>query len=143
MTLAELIAARRLEQVEPDEAVARAVLAEADRHLASAETILATDPDGAYALLYDAARKAVTAVMSARGLRATNRPGAHAAVVAFANAEMTGLGADDAIAAFDRLRRTRNHSEYGALPLGAQQVAADLGTVGEIVRAAGSALALG
>ena len=64
-----------------DAATARASLAEARRHLASAKLIPGADPNGAYVLLYDAARKANAAHMLASGLRVAARPRAQEAVV--------------------------------------------------------------
>src|SRR5919201_6741460 len=76
--LRRLLDAGFLEEVAPHGEDALLRLGEAERHLASAEQIAASDPNGAFQLAYDAARKAVTAHMLARGLRVTNRPGAHA-----------------------------------------------------------------
>ena len=60
--------------VNPDRA--RTLLAQAARHLESAEAIAATDPSLAYVALYDAARKAGLAHMLAHGYRELVRPGA-------------------------------------------------------------------
>jgi hypothetical protein len=49
------------------------------RHLTSAQEVCAHDPEGGYALLYDAARKALTAVLGNQGLRPTSA-GGHLAV---------------------------------------------------------------
>ena len=97
-----------LEEVEPHGEDALLRLDEAERHLASAEQIAANDPNGAFQLAYDAARKAATAHMLARGLRVTNQPGAHATTGRYALVEI-----GEAFAPFDRMRRRRNRSEYG------------------------------
>ena len=47
------------------------LLAEAERHLASAGSLAADDPQGAFALMYDASRKALTAILANQGLRPT------------------------------------------------------------------------
>lgn len=47
----------RIEAVEPDLDVATDKIEEAKRHLASAEQIANDDHEGAYSLVYDAARK--------------------------------------------------------------------------------------
>lgn len=97
-----------MEEVERDEDGASARLDEAERHLESAERIASEDPNGAFQLTYDAARKAITAHMLARGLRVTNRPGGHATTGRYAVAEL-----GETFRPFDRMRRRRNRSEYG------------------------------
>jgi hypothetical protein len=77
--LQDLLARGLVERVEADPETARATLSDCKRHLASAERIATDDPNGAYQLLYDVARKAIAAHMLSAGLRASrNRPGAHA-----------------------------------------------------------------
>src|SRR6187200_220479 len=83
-SVGELVAEGRLENVPIDLEAAANMLAEALRHLDSAAAVAATDPNGAYQLLYDAARKGVAGHMLAHGLRARNRQGAHQAVVLYA-----------------------------------------------------------
>ncbi len=78
----------------------------------------------AYAALYDAARKALTAHMLTRGFRATNRPGAHEAVGIYGASELTDPGGS--VARFQAMRLTRNRSEYQDRPVGRQEVAHDL-----------------
>ena len=70
MTIDELVGARRLERVPADHAAATRRPTSARRHLQSATILARDDPDAAYALLYDAARKAVAAHVQAHGLRA-------------------------------------------------------------------------
>src|SRR5712691_7662011 len=115
----DLLAQGRLEQIAADAAEARDLLRHAETHLVSAATLETDDPAGAYQLVYDAARKAVSADMLARGLRTkSDRPGAHAAVVLYAE-EALGDDADaEALANLDRMRRNRNKTEYGAMTLG-------------------------
>jgi hypothetical protein len=96
-----------MEEVERDEDGAFARLGDAERHLESAERIASEDPNGALQLAYDAARKAITAHMLARGLRVTNRPGAYT-TGRYAVAEL-----GETFRPFDRMRRRRNRSEYG------------------------------
>lgn len=131
----ELVIAGRLERVPPDLPSARALLSEAERHLQSAAAIAEADANGAYALLYDAARKAVTARLLAEGLRVTNRPGAHATVVRYAQRLLQdGPGAEH-VQHFDRMRRDRNKSEYEVRVFGSAQVASDLAHAHGIVDA--------
>src|ERR671937_689796 len=117
--LRRLLDAGFLEEVEPHGEDALLRLDEAERHLASAEQIAATDPNGAFQLAYDAARKAATAHMLARGLRVTNQPGAHATTGRYALVEV-----GEAFAPFDRMRRRRNRSEYGTSFVSQAEVAA-------------------
>jgi len=133
-TIAELVAAGRLERVRPDKREARDLLRHAQAHLESAAAIAARDPAGAYQLAYDAARKAVTADMIASGYRVkTDRPGAHAATVAYAAEALADMADAASLRRLDRMRRLRNRSEYGGITLGAAQVAADLVHAGELV----------
>lgn len=135
-SLEELVSQGRIEEVDPDPPAAQAMLDEAKQHLASAAGIAAFDPNGAYALLYDAARKAVTAQMLASGYRARNRPGAHEAVVRYAEASLAGDPRGRDIDEFDRMRRTRNRSEYWVRPFGQAEIEADLAHARGIVAAA-------
>jgi hypothetical protein len=135
-TIAELVASGRLEQIAPDTSEARALVAHAEAHLESAARILDADPVGAYQLAYDAARKAVAADMAASGYRAkADRPGAHAAVVAYAAEALVPDTDPNALLRFERMRRLRNRAEYGGVTPGRPQVRADLQHAETIVRA--------
>lgn len=68
-----LLADGDLDRISPDLENARDLLESARRHLSSARKIRESDPEGAYAALYDAARKACGAFLEAQGLRATSR----------------------------------------------------------------------
>lgn len=133
-TMAALVDQGRIEEVPPDEERARAILQEAERHLTSAGQIAATDPNGAYALLYDAARKAVSAHMLAGGYRATNAPGAHRTVVLYAESELADE-APEHVDHLDRMRRTRNRSEYGVRVFGKAEIHNDLEHASGVVSA--------
>jgi hypothetical protein len=140
-TIAELLSQGRLERASVDRDGADALLAHAERHVESAAAILRQDPAGAYQLAYDGARKAVAADMAASGYRAkSDRPGAHATVVAYAEEALAGEAAAEALSGFDRMRRLRHRTEYGAVTLGLSQVEADLARAAEIVRAVGDRL---
>lgn len=70
----ELIDAGEVEQVTPDLAIARRMLEDAGRHLATAsQAKVAGDLSGAYQLAYDALRKSAASLLEAQGLRATSR----------------------------------------------------------------------
>jgi hypothetical protein len=138
MTVEVLLRAGRLERVPGDQEAARRRLAACEQHLASAEMLADSDPAMAYAALYDAARKALTAHLLARGLRVTNRAGAHEAIGVYATTEVedpTG-----SVRRFQTMRLRRNRSEYQDVPVGVQEVAADLGHARAIVAAVAAQL---
>lgn len=122
----DLIAQGLIERVRSDHESARSGVGEAQKHLRSVSAISSTDPNGAFALLWDASRKAIAAHMLAAGLRVkTDRPGAHRAVVIYAEAALAEMLVDH-VAHFDRMRRTRNRSEYGPRTIMSDEVLADL-----------------
>src|SRR5690242_3399261 len=63
-----MIARGEVERVPPSRDHADRLLRQAYQHLDSADAIAATDPAGAYQLLYDAARKALAGVLENEGL---------------------------------------------------------------------------
>src|ERR1700761_4325832 len=76
----ELINAGELGQVAPDTELARRMLADARRHLATAAAAEpAGDLSGAYQLAYDELRKSAASLLGAQGLRAPSR-GGHIAI---------------------------------------------------------------
>ena len=91
------------------------------------------DPEGAYSLQYDAARKAVAAIMLSEGLRARAMLGSHRAVAEFARRIDATSPARNHLRRFDAMRRNRNRIEYGATTIGSQVVADDLQHAREIV----------
>jgi hypothetical protein len=105
-----MLADQQLQRVPASREHADRLMAQARTHLSSAAEICDADPTGGYALVYDAARKALTAVLENQGLRPTTR-GGH-------------LGAYDAVRAqlhpplgktlqpFDRMHRQRHDAEY-------------------------------
>jgi uncharacterized protein (UPF0332 family) len=108
--IAELLDKGELERITADDAVARRLLGDAGRHLATAAVALETeDLAGAYQLAYDALRKSASALLAVQGLRATSR-GGHIAVQ---DAVAAQFGATvRAFKAFSRIRRARNRFEY-------------------------------
>jgi hypothetical protein len=109
-TLDGMIERGELERVPASRDHADLLLSQARQHLASANAIAGSDPAGAYQLLYDAARKALAAVLANQGIRATSR-GGHIAVREAVSAQLDPpLGA--VLRPFDRLRRRRNQVEY-------------------------------
>lgn len=107
-----LVANGQLQRVPASREAARILIAEARRHLASAEKIADDDPQGAYALAYDAARKAMAAVFEAQGLRATSA-GGHIVLHDAAEAQFEPpLG--HLFRPFNRMRVRRHQVEYAS-----------------------------
>jgi uncharacterized protein (UPF0332 family) len=103
-----LLDARHLEHVPADADTVTALISSARRHVASALTTAADDPEGALALAYDAARKTATALLAYQGLRPTSA-GGHIVIVEAMNAQFPGVAG---LKSIDRLRRRRNQAEY-------------------------------
>jgi hypothetical protein len=120
-----MIVEGRLDRVARNASQASRMLQSCLQHLETADQRADGDPSGSYALLYDAARKAVAAHMLFRGLRVTSRPGAHAAIVAYADAELAAIGGEHLVH-LDRMRRTRNATEYEERPITEAEVRNDL-----------------
>lgn len=103
-----LLTERRLQRVETSDESVAALLESAGRHLDLARSGGEVDPEGAFALAYDAARKAATAVLARQGLRPTSR-GGHLVVVDAMRAQFPDVAG---LSSLDRLRRRRNQAEY-------------------------------
>jgi YD repeat-containing protein len=136
LNLDDLITRGRLTQIAPDAPAAARLLADAKRHLRSAQTLGEADRNGAYQLAYDGARKAVAAHMTAKGFRVRSGEGAHAVTAQYAEAMID----DPAVEFFDRMRRNRNRTEYGAVSVGIGQLQADMSRAADIVAAVERAL---
>jgi hypothetical protein len=134
VTIDKLIADGELQRVPPSREHADQLLAQARRDLASAGLLLDSNPRRAYESLYDAARMALTAVLENQGLRPTSRGGHIAPYAAVAAQLDPPLGA--MLRPFDRMRRTRNRSEYPSFTtpeVTADNVTADLSAAQAIV----------
>ncbi|MDR0848879.1 MAG: HEPN domain-containing protein [Propionibacteriaceae bacterium] len=106
----KMLADGHLQKVPPSRERAEALLAQARNHLATAQQAASDDPEGAYALLYDAARKSLAAMLENQGLRVTSR-GGHLGLYDAVSAQLVPpLGA--VFRPFERLRRHRNALEY-------------------------------
>lgn len=103
-----LLEDRHLEEVPADADTAARLIATARRHISSATSNAESDPEGAFALAYDAARKTATALLAHQGLRPTST-GGHIAVADAINAQFPGI---EGLKSIDRLRRRRNQAEY-------------------------------
>jgi len=133
-TIDKLIADGELQRVPPSREHADQLLAQARKDLASAELLRDTNPKRAYESLYDAARMALTAVLENQGLRPTTRGGHIAPFTAITAQLDPPMGA--ILRSFDRMRRTRNRSEYPSFTtpeVTADNVTADLPSARGIV----------
>jgi hypothetical protein len=106
-----LIETGELEQVQPSSVTGERLLAAAAAHIQLAQRGIDDDPDGAFQLGYDAARKSCAALLAIRGLRATTR-GGHVAVQEAAREQLAGPNGMPAFGRLSRLRRQRNATEY-------------------------------
>jgi HEPN domain len=137
----KLIADGELQRVPPNREHADQLLAQSRKDLASAELLLDSNPKRAYESLYDAARMALTAVLENEGLRPTSRGGhiaPYSAVIAQLDPPMGAI-----LRPFDRMRRTRNRSEYPSFTtpdVTPDNVRADLPVAESIVEVCGSVL---
>jgi len=123
-----------LQQVPASRDRADLLLNQATVHLATARRVAADDPEGAYALVYDAARKALVALLENEGLRPTSRAGHHGTYLAVRAQLDPPLG--KILRPFERMRRRRNEIEYpdfvGA-PISADEVLEDGVAAGALV----------
>lgn len=108
-----LIDEGELEEVAPSEEHADLLMRQAETHLASAPALLPSDPPGAFAVLYDAARKSLGAVLAKQGLRATNKNG-HRATQEAIGAQL-GPNVSKVVRPFRSLRVRRHDAEYPGL----------------------------
>lgn len=121
--LDQLVAAGVIERVAADPETARVELEQARLHVESAAEIADRDPVGAFAIGYDAIRKALSAHMRDRGYRVGRGKGHHARTGSYALAALDDPRVEEHLEAFDELRQLRNQSEYDALLLDATDVA--------------------
>ena len=116
-----MLAGGELQRVPASREHADRLVRQARTHLASAAEISETDSAGGYTLVYDAARKALTAILENQGLRPTSR-GGHLAVYEAIRAQLDPpMG--QVLRPFDRIRRQRHDVEYP--PTDAPQITAE------------------
>jgi non-ribosomal peptide synthetase component E (peptide arylation enzyme) len=116
------------------------LITSARRHLKSAEAVADEDPELAYAALWDAIRKAMTAMLQAQGLRPTTA-GGHLAVQHAVRAQF-GASMGALLRPVDRIRTTRRAVSYldEETWVDAEAVRADLPAAQAIVDAAEKAV---
>ena len=106
----QLLNQGRLTRVTANRQLADDYLRQARQHLESARILVESDPEGAFQLAYDAARKSLAAVLVNQGLRASGL-GAHATVHDAIRAQM-GPQQPPVLKHFTWMRRLRNRTEY-------------------------------
>lgn len=104
-----------IREVEPDEVAAKTEVVAARRHIESANEVARIDPNGAFQLAYDGARKAAGAHMRAHGYRVGSGQGAHVKTGRYIAAVYDQASLAAHVEAFEDMRRLRNQSEYDAL----------------------------
>lgn len=109
-----LIEEKRIVRLNGANAGREGLMQRAQQQLASATTLLHTDPATAYVIAYDAAKHAAMAVLSEQNLRPTAL-GGHVAMEQLLAAQFGGV-----FVGFGRLRRRRNELDY---PSGDEDVA--------------------
>jgi HEPN domain-containing protein len=114
--LEKLLEENQLERVDIGEQEAENGLRVAYSHLESARLILDSDTPGSLQLSYDAARKALQAVLAKAGLRVRKPPrGNH---FTFVRVSRSGLVDREIWIPLDWMREMRNASEYSVLSEG-------------------------
>lgn len=105
-----MVADGELQRVHASREQADRLIAQARIHIDSALKVCDADPPGGFALAYDGARKALTAVLENEGLRPTTR-GGHLAVFEAVRAQLDPpMG--KILRQFNRMRARRNDAEY-------------------------------
>jgi hypothetical protein len=111
LAVERMLESGELEAVEPSSPTAERLLAAATAHIALARKGLDEDPEGAFQLGYDAARKSCAALLALQGLRATTH-GGHVAVQEAVREQFAGPNGMPVFGRLSRLRRQRNATEY-------------------------------
>lgn len=135
----KLLRGGSLELVEPDRVLAESILEAARTDLAAAMAIVGSFPSPAFDVAYDAARKAVVALMECQGLRVRAAAGGHR-VVGQVVAAQFGVATGRR---FQALRRLRNSTEYptaDAPTAGASDAEAAVAFAAELIDAVAAAL---
>ncbi|AWR20786.1 MAG: hypothetical protein RSB13_03755 [Aurantimicrobium sp.] len=115
VTVEKLLRDGRLQLVDAQPQRAIELVVQAQKHVASATTLASQDGTGAFQLLYDGARKTMTAPLLAQGLRPTGE-GAHAVLSEVLLAQFAPPHGE-VLRKFDLMRRLRNNAEYPSGPL--------------------------
>lgn len=108
--LERMIASQHLEPCSPDPAGASALISKARTHHRTAAALAATDPEIAADALHAGNRKALEAVLLARGLRPT-KLGGH---LASFEAVTAMLGGNGVLRVYNVVRRVRHEGDYSS-----------------------------
>jgi uncharacterized protein (UPF0332 family) len=106
----QMLTRGQITRVAPNRAQSDQLMTQAEEHLRSAQLLRDTDTAGAFVLAYDAARKALSAVLLNQGLKSRGE-GAHALL---AEAVGSQLASVLDLTGFGWMRTTRNATEYGS-----------------------------
>lgn len=140
--LSSLLANGTIERVEPDRRTAGRELGVAREHIESAVLLAERDPAAAFAVGYDAIRKAISAHMRAAGHRVKKGRGHHERVARYARAALADADIGEDLLAIDQLRLLRNQSQYEGLQVEPAEVEEQLVHARAIVGAIGDDLGL-
>jgi hypothetical protein len=110
VAIERLLATGELERVQPSDTTVRRLLTTAAAHIDLARKGVDDDPDGAFQLGYDAARKSCAALLAVQGLRATS--GGHLAVQEAIREQFAGPNGVKVFERLGRLRRQRHATAY-------------------------------
>lgn len=102
-----LLSRGQLTRVTANRTLADDYLRQARQHESSAATLLQADPEGAFQLAYDAARKSLAAILVNQGLRASGA-GAHITTYEAVRAQLGG-SAPDVFNHFTWMAQTPQH----------------------------------
>ena len=129
-----------LEAVVADPKAARQIIEESRRHVTAAQRIEEIDRSGAYVLCYDAARKAVSAVLLHAGYRAMAVPGSHTAIAKIAVSLGSTQPERSRLRQLNQMRQHRNRSEYAVRSFSAQETKAAIELAAWIIEFAATRL---
>jgi hypothetical protein len=142
--LAEAVTTRDLDRVKADMAAAGTRINDARATVRAARKIIGDSPTLAIAGCHDAARKALTAHMVARGYRPKKGDGAHKIVLEYGRVVLASVLTAEDLDALDGLRRDRADAEYGdfaQLRFDAGHLAAAADLAERVINAVANALA--
>lgn len=129
-----------LELCPPDVGGAGALIRKAERHHATAQEVAFEDPEIAASALHAGNRKALEAVLLARGLRPT-KLGGHIAPLEAVRAMLGGGGRTAGrLAVYDVVRRLRHEGEYTATDIHPDDIIDNLADAQALVESCGSAI---
>ena len=138
-TILAMLQAGDLEHVAANDEFAQTLIDKARKHLATAGLLQDTDLEIAFDALYTSARLSVTALLAKPGLRPTTK-GGHTAPINAVRAQLGGHA--KALRSYDRLRVTRNRTDYPSpgATLSSDDVTEGIRRAGDIIDIAATVL---